>query len=327
MIERLSAITQQIIAPELNYVSVREACIELMQFFYEAVDFKETNENNQHILTKVGLAVSPYSAAFCIVDFIRTRNFLKAIKEAIEDTLNKEPNKPVIVFYAGTGPFATLVVPLTTLFSVNQLKFILVDINENSIDYLKKLIHILNIEDYVIDIVKTDASTYILPGHQQHNILLSETMKPALDKEPQVSIIANLISQCNKIPILIPQAIKVDLVLQGNRVSNNAEDEYIRNLIIFDTTMAYKIANNINSINIFSNGIEVEIMQPKSLALSQIALNTQINLYKNHWLKEHETSLTISHKLFDTANFTYPIKFNVRYCIMEKPGFVFTQIT
>jgi predicted RNA methylase len=326
MIEKLAAITQAIISPVLNYSAVREACNELIQFFYKAVDFEETKENNEHIITSVGLAVSPYSAAFCIVDFIRTRNFLLALKQAIEDKLLQSSNKPVIIFYAGTGPFATLVTPLTTVFNSNQIQFVLADINEKSITYLNKLIEVLHIKDYVIDIVKTDVSTYVLPNHHQPNILLSETMKPGLDKEPQVSIIANLIAQCKNNPILIPQIITVDLVLKGNRANANNEEQFVKNLIAFDASVAMQIAENKNGIGVFCKGLDVEIEKPLNATLSQLVLNTKIQLYKNIYLNKNETSLTIPHKICSTANFNYPVKYNIKYVIKEKPGFVFTPL-
>ncbi len=326
MSKELAIITQSIISPVLNYTLIRDACNELMRFFYTAVGFEETRENNSHISTAVGLAVSPYSAAFCIIDFIRTRNFLLAVKSAIEDKLKENPNDPVIIFYAGTGPFATLVTPLTTLFTSSLLKFVLVDINENSISYLKKLIQFLNIEDYVIDIVKTDASLYILPNHHQPNILLSETMKPGLDKEPQVSIIANLITQSKYNPVLIPQAVSVNLILKGNRVNGNNEELHIKNLITFDKILAKQVAENLSSIDIFSTVINVEIVKPEADTLSQMVLDTQIVLYKDICLNKNETSLTIPHKICTTASFNYPVRFNVKYKIEIKPGFVFTQL-
>lgn len=140
--ERLKEITQLFLAPELNYSVVRNACALLSALFCEVTGFEfDSKENQEHICTHAGLAVSPYAAAFCITDMMRTRGFLLGIKEAIEKKLKENNGKPVIVLYAGTGPFASLLTPLTTVFSPSQLQLVLIDINTISINFLQKLIH------------------------------------------------------------------------------------------------------------------------------------------------------------------------------------------
>lgn len=317
----LSNITQNLLCTPLNYEEVRSAAKELLQFYYAQTNFEETYSNNEHIETERGLAVSPYSAAFCVVDFLRTRNFILAIKMAVEDRLQKVKDKPVIICYAGTGPFASLVVPLTTIFNPNQIQFLLIEVNEISIGYVKKLIKNIAIDAYIKDIAKADATENVLPF--PFDILLSETMKPGLDKEPQVSIVANLIKQCTTPPILIPQNIEVSLAYSKMDNEKGLINAKIISLLNFNDNVARKLPSG-NQL-IFSKGIDIELAEPPQ-GFGKLVLQTDIQLYKNVELKFNESSLTINHTIMKTNELVYPCTFNVKYVIDKKPGFIFTLL-
>jgi hypothetical protein len=317
----LGNITQKLLCIPLNYEVVRSAAKELLQFYYAQTNFEETHINNEHIETEKGLAVSPYSAAFCVVDFLRTRNFILAIKMAVEDGLQKDPEKPVIICYAGTGPFASLVVPLTTIFNSNQIQFLLIEVNEISISYLKKLITNIAIDAYIKDVIKADATEYDLPC--PIDILLSETMKPGLDKEPQVSIVANLVKQCIVLPILIPENIEVSLAYSKMDHERGLINEKITSLLNFNDNVARKLP--LGNEMIFSKGIDIELAEPPQ-GFGKLVLQTDIQLYKNIELKFNESSLTINHTIMKTNELVYPSTFNVKYVIDKKPGFVFEPL-
>ena len=119
----LKEITQILLADESSYSQMRNACLNLLQFFYEVSVFDETDPvNHKHVQTVAGLAVSPEAAAVCIRDFMRTRIFMRGLKQAVSTKLRANPNRAVTVLYAGTGPFATLLLPLVTIFDTTQLK-------------------------------------------------------------------------------------------------------------------------------------------------------------------------------------------------------------
>jgi hypothetical protein len=74
--------------------------------------------------TPAGLAIDTRSAALCIFDMMRTRKFLLGIRDAIDEKLRIDPGQPVTILYAGTGPFATLLTPLITVFRPDQLQMV-----------------------------------------------------------------------------------------------------------------------------------------------------------------------------------------------------------
>jgi hypothetical protein len=327
-IEKLKIITDDLLTPVLNYSAVRNATISLKALFEDEVAFDINDQNNHaHILTGSGQAVGPWTAAFCVTDMMRTRKFILGIREAIEASLKKEPGKPVTVLYAGTGPFATLLTPLTTVFSPLQLKMVLLEINPVSFGFLQKTIQKFGMKDHLVEAVLTDAATWIIPPKLQPDIIVSETMMPGLNKEPQVSIVANLLSQSNRNPMLIPESISVDACLLGNMGNDPDPILYLKTLIELNAETAILIKKDPENVDILSTGKLVIIPEMPDSKYSRLALNTTIRVFSDHILGFNESALTIPFHLMKTESFKkYPVKLLFQYNLGSKPGFSVSEI-
>jgi predicted RNA methylase len=327
MLSTLKAIVEKLIEMPLNYGSARAAANELYNFFKGLASAENDHDKiYKHIETNHGLAISTDAAAFCVIDFLRTRQFILAIKQAIVDKSTVYIDTPIIILYAGTGPFASLLVPLTTLFTPAQIQFILLEINTESIEQLKKVIDKLAIQDYIIDVVHADASTYRFADGIKADILVSETMKPALDKEPQISIISNLIGQCKTDVTLIPESIKIDLAYIRRHEEDMHRYEPICELMNFDGNLAKTLHNDKNKSPIFSEGVVVHIDAIPLHEFSKISFLTTINLYKNLLLGYKETSLTIPFTIKNVEALDLPVSLKIRYNIGKHPGFIVEKI-
>lgn len=327
MLSTLKAIVEKLIEMPLNYGSARAAANELYNYFKGLAAAENDHDKiYKHIETNHGLAISTDAAAFCVIDFLRTRQFILAIKQAVVDKSTVYIDTPIIILYAGTGPFASLLVPLTTLFTPAQIQFILLEINTESIEQLKKVIDKLAIQDYVIDVVQADASTYRFADGIKADILVSETMKPALDKEPQISIISNLIGQCKTDVTLIPELIKIDVGYIGKDEKNTPITEPICELINFDANLAQVLHHEKNKLPIFSEGVVVQINATPFSTFSQISFLTTIKLYKNILLGYNETSLTIPFLIANIEALDFPISLKINYNIGKYPGFKVEKI-
>lgn len=326
--ERLKQVTALLLNPVLDYTAVRNACASLSSFFCDVSGFDMNDRKNQDpISTPAGNAISPYGAAACVTDMMRTRNFLQGIREAVDTRLKANPGKPVTVLYAGTGPFATLLLPLTTVFTPQQLQLVLIEINSISIGYLQKIIQQLQLQTYVIDVVKADASVYTIPGNHQPDILVSETMKAGLLKEPYVSIVANLIVQCARNPILIPESVKVGVCLTGNIAMKPDAIHSLQTLLELDAVTAAKIKSDPQSMDILSGGVSVTIPEGISTSINHLTLNTRIRVYKNHRLGLNECGLTILQKIMDVSVIkNLPSRLLFRYQTDKEPYFHVTEL-
>ena len=320
---KLKLITEALLSPVLNYRVLNEAVQSLNKLFCDAVDFDVLEITNQHyITTKTGKAIAPGWAALCLIDMMRTRKFILGIRDAIEERLKMNTGKPVIVMYAGTGPFASLLTPLITVFSPAQLQMVLIEINPVNIRFLEKIIRQFGMEDYLIDLVQADAVNYSISENQQPDIVVSETMNNALQKEPQVSIVANLLSQSNRKPFLIPELIKVDVCLLGNIVENPVTIISLKTLMELDAATAVRIKNNPDDIQILSSGIIVDIPSLPDPQYKQLVLCTEIKVFGQHTLGYNESGITIPLILMMTDAFKkFPVHLLFQYHVDSNPGF------
>lgn len=326
--EKLREISGVLLSPALDYLAVKNACESLSSFFIEVsgIDL-DNNENQQPVFTSSGTAISPYAAASCVTDMMRTRNFLQGIREAISTRIKTNPGKPVVVLYAGTGPFATLFIPLTTIYTPDEIQFILMDINPVSIRSLQQIISTLGLQSYVKEMIEADAATYIIPDDLQPDILLSETMKAGLQKEPQVSIISHLLPQCNRQPFLIPERITVEACLAGNTAENPDAIQHLSTLLEFDAETAMRIKRNPEIIPVLSDGIVIKLTERPATHLSRLVLQTTIKVFGDYELVLNKSGLTTLVLLLNiTAIKKFPSQLLFQYCMNSNPGFTVKEL-
>lgn len=170
---------------------------------------------------KNGIALSTESAAGCLMDFGRTQVFLRGLRDAIKEAQKRFPGQKVRVLYAGTGPFGTLATPLTSQFSPDEVEFTALEIQEISIECLRKIIKAFGIENYFANVIKADATKYQHKGPRPH-IIVTETMNKALMWEPHAAITANLEPQMEENGIFVPEDVAISLFLSP---SDNDTDE------------------------------------------------------------------------------------------------------
>ncbi len=158
-----------------------------------------------------GVAINSQAAAHCVTDYRRTVVFLRGINAALTALLNRFPNDPIKILYAGCGPYATLILPLLERFDPDRLDLTLLDFHQQSLDSVDQLIEFLGCEDYKINLHRADACDYQHP--QPLHLIIAEVMQKALEQEPQFAVTANLAPQLNTGGVFIPQKIEVELCL------------------------------------------------------------------------------------------------------------------
>lgn len=160
--------------------------------------------------TAAGLALSPLRAAMCAREPLRTITFIRGLAAAIEQA--RKPDRPVRVLYAGCGPFATLALPLMTLFAAHEAVFTLVDIHAASLDCARVLVEDLGLAASVSAYLLADACALALDAAALPDVIVSETMNASLRSEPQVAIMRHLASQAPQ-ALLVPESVTVEACL------------------------------------------------------------------------------------------------------------------
>jgi hypothetical protein len=213
-------ITKVLLFEKENYGSIYQ-CVHALHDFYASVtgiSADQTNDNNIHL--PVGKAISPGQAANCLLDLRRTAVFLRGIYKSILQLQKDFPDQPIHILYAGCGPYASLLTPITAMFGPEQVRYHLMDVQQPSLEAAKKLYEYLQATNYVEEFIHADASTYRIdkPMH----LVIVEAMQAALIKEPQVAITQNLIPQMMDGAIFLPQEISITAQLLDLEQENNS---------------------------------------------------------------------------------------------------------
>lgn len=155
-----------------------------------------------------GRALAPSHAARCVQDVLRTARLAQAVAAAIEQRLRQRPDRPVRLLYAGCGPLAPLAL-LPALGAGPRVRLVLIDIHQQSLDCARHLFTRCGLADRIERSWCADATRLRLPARLRPDIVIVEAMQRALDHEPQLAIVANLLRQCAADVILVPEQVRV----------------------------------------------------------------------------------------------------------------------
>ena len=287
---REKKITEDLLFCKNDFFCMKKSVEDLHEIFSAITLINAYQLNDDAIVLPGGKAISPASAAHCLLEFKRTAVFLRGIFKAISDLIEKEKNV-IQVLYAGCGPYSTLLLPLFPFFNSSKLKVTLVDINKISLNSSKKLIASLGLEDFIEDYFLDDLTTFKVD--KPYSLVVSETMQSCLENEPQIHIMRNIIPQLKKDTIFIPQEIRVDFYASNfdlffqksiyeNRDKNIQDKIYLNNFF------------TINKDNVLDCSLSGVVNNPAGNDIyMDLGLFTFIKVYNDEELRERECSLNI----------------------------------
>lgn len=240
------------------------------------------------IHTGAGVAIGTTWAALCIDDQLRTKRFVSGLFQAVSAVAARRPG-PVHVLYAGTGPWATLILPLTARFSPEQLRVTCIEINDGSFDLLKRTIGSLGLGDYVEEFIQTDAATHVIAGNVPVDVMLSETMQYCLIDEMQVPIVLNLMAQLPVEAIMVPERITLHLgVLRDD--TNHHVERTLGTIFTLDraSLLAYAPVNGSLDFPTLRQAVPVSLVEKDG----PLAILTTIDVFGTQGLTHYESGLT-----------------------------------
>ena len=283
-----------------------------------------------------GVAISPHLAARCLFDPVRTVQFLRGIHAGIQEAMRRFPNEQIHIIYAGCGPYATLLLPLTTQFTSDQIQLTLIDINKPSIDGVQRLIKALGIDDYIDACIQADAITYRHPPEIPLHMVVSETMQAGLAREPQIAIMRNFLSQIKENGIFIPENIVVEACL------SNSEQEDI-GLLMHRDDLGYPIGREKQALDRVPLGRIIALnattarakaigsewatiplatigIPPRSKQFDQFLLLTTVTVFDSYGFGPYECELSFPLRLHDLDQIVSGQKVRFSYVFDRKPG-------
>ncbi len=321
----LARITAPLLDPSDDFPSITEATSSLFQLLTDINSLdREHHAQCQPVLLPSGKGIGTFWAALCIQDVLRTKRFVRGLFEAIRKAQLRFPGTTIHVLYAGTGPFATLALPMTTVFSPEEVRFTLLEIHPASVSMLHNTIEHFAIEAYVKDVVHADAATY-LPAEDVH-ILVSETMQRALDKEPQVAITQHLVPFLHPDGFLVPEEIVIRAGLLNPAMESTRQMDFVHPPEHYIKYLDDILVINKETLSSYSNTFPIaEITIAPTLINGYSALNlfTLIRVFDQVQLSPWQSGLTLPKSICrldprsrgkETHTFQYQIGSN--------PGFI-----
>lgn len=304
-LQKLSEITDVILSPLDNYLALKNSLDDLKELFIKISGLDmNADENSENLYLESGKAIGPRWAGMCIDDIMRTKRFICGIDKAIKDVRKNNDQQQLTILYAGTGPFATLVMPFIALYTSDELQFILLEVNLKSVNYLKTVINTFNAEDYIKAIHLCDASTFQLPEGTEADILLIECLQHALAREPQVAITYNLLPQLQENVILIPKEITLYIALIDSKKQNefllgnseNGKPDFYENSEAVFTINKEIVINTIgknNTEDLKFDEVNVMFSETQLKPINILAVTTELCVYYDEILNINDSGLTI----------------------------------
>lgn len=287
--------------------------IDGMQNIYNKITSLNNNDlaHSKAINAKKGIAVSKEVAAYCLKDTTRTTQFLRGIHRAIEEKL-KQAEK-IRVLYAGCGPYATLITPLTQVFSSDQVAFTFLDINNDSLSSVKSIYNTLHLNSFIEEYIEMDATDPSIEMRNQFDIIVSETMQSGLRNECQVSITRNMIRFLKPDGVFIPEQILIDIYLVKNENTYTLEEtqkQYLGN------------AYNLDFRHMPEQNSKIGLTVPDS-DFNYLVMLTEIKVYGGFKLTYKDSNLT-SPLVLSRFDKNLPRSVYFKYLETECPGFEIT---
>ncbi|AGC78240.1 hypothetical protein LX97_02965 [Nonlabens dokdonensis] len=272
-----------------------------------------------------GKAIGAYWAGLCLDDVIRTRQFIRGIDRAVQEQLKEK--KKIHILYAGTGPFATLIMPIIFKYAPEQISYTFLEINPFTFEVLQKVASKIGLDQYHITFVNDNATTYQINTSKQPDVIISETMQNSLIKEQQVPIYMNLMKQVGPETVFIPE--KIALHFGFNKKAESIEEQFATSNIypsvnVFEVSKKsfYPSNNtecNINNSEVFSEQ-QCTITKEDWQIYDCLLLLTEIVIYKDILLPYNASGLTTPMLIEKVDAFRKnPIQITSQYKISAQP--------
>jgi len=316
-IDTLERTTQLMLCDPANYKGLYDAVRDLHHEYSRIAGVAAVDISDADIMLPTGKAVSPIQAAHCLLEFQRTATFVRGVYKAIVELKNAFPGERIHVLYAGCGPYATLLTPMVTLFTANEVSFSLMDINPAALEAVKKVYDYLGLDSYVQEYICADAAVYNVPPDTTVHLAISETMQHALVKEPQVAVMQNLIPQLPAKGLFVPSHISVSAqLLDGN--------EEMKAFATHGMVPRRIVLGNVYHISReeYRAAVPVNFRIPNDIFnFKTLYLNTRIETFGGEVLTDYQCSLTNPKRVTEVdGKEGMSVTFN--YVTCESPRFV-----
>ncbi|MCP4131711.1 MAG: hypothetical protein GY754_12095 [bacterium] len=334
--KRMSRAIAEILNKDNDLDTLTQSLIQVNKVFMEispvrGEESKQPKEDN--ILLPSGLAISPEYAALNLRDILRTAKYLRGLKEAIDSSLERFQGSRVHIIYAGCGPYGTLVLPLLTLYKPEQLKLTMLEVHPRSLDSIRNVCDALGFNDFLGGIIQEDAALYRHPADDPVHIVVQETMRHALQREPQVSISRNMAAQLVEGGTLIPEKVRVlfysvdadiEFNINGKGEGKEKARQFLGEIFVLDKD-CHKLEVQEGTVPFLQ---AAALTMPGDLKHGlPLMLFTEIDIFNNNKLEFYESGITHPYTIGLNDNIKPGDVLDFKYKLDSSPEFIYEKNT
>jgi hypothetical protein len=329
---RLKAIAEILLDPGAIPAEARAAAHGLTDLFagqggFDHSQAGQTGAQDTH--TAHGKAINAVNAARCAWEYPRTAKFLQGVRAALAEAKRRFPGRRIEVLYAGTGPYATLVLPLLPFLSPAEAGFTFLDLHRHCLDSVRHLLGAFGYLDFALGFVEEDATAYRQPQGRPLHLVISETMLNALQKEPQVAISLNLAPQLAPGGLLVPARIEVSACLADARREIVLHDEAGQPHARRRVELGKLLELSLDTVDGLAAGfpkIRIDIPRTKPPETKSFLLLTRIVTFGDIALGDYECSLNCPLPLRELHDPPPGSAWEFQYRLGARPGFAHRPI-
>lgn len=283
-----------------SFSAIRRAVLSLQEIMAEATEYAWENprqcrisESNKDEFKHL---IAPLN--FSMLDLPRTTQFLRGLISATNQLNNRFDHETLHLAYAGCGPLAFLMLPLTVLYTPAQLRITLIDQNAETLKLLNELFDYLGVEAYIEQSICEDPATYTSVQH--YHLILADAITRGLENSAHVKVMSHMVEYLKPDGLIIPEriALKACLVSQKSQYIHTPlmaphEKKELGTVFEFDTQTA-RLVNRLmtgqDALTLDPAEIEVPAYDAEQKELN---LLTHITVFGDIKLQDYDSSMTL----------------------------------
>lgn len=199
--------------------SIRDAYSHLHDIFAGVTGIlDQTTHDKEYHQSSLGKVLPASLAAGSIRDALLNRKYTIALYRAIQQAKTLFPGERINIFYPLCGPYAHLVLPLAAKFPADEISFYFLDVSEETLDGLWKVINTLGLNEYVNQVFIGDPAVHNHDNFEPFHILFTNSIQNTFYREPFLGMVSHLKKWLREGGLVIPREVLLEAYLYSETV-------------------------------------------------------------------------------------------------------------
>ncbi|KAF0096224.1 MAG: phytanoyl-CoA dioxygenase (PhyH) family protein [Puniceicoccaceae bacterium 5H] len=218
------------------------------------------------------------------------------------------------ILYIGTGPYATLLMPLLVMGGTSALERVdLVEVNPSSARMLQTCLDLLELDQRRIHLYAADFMSWETP--HRYDLIICEVMAAALVREPQMAVVKKARGLLSPGGVLIPERISLFWGLSNQ----NREPRWPSGMSrVPPARYQWTHLGDLSAAETPPTTVELEVKRAHCEG-QELTLFTEVQVYGEEVLQDAESMIVNTVCVFSDFR-AYPCRLRLHYVEGPRPG-------